>query len=704
MLANTPSGRAKTLPLNFLALTAKINTDTGISLTLFFTVLFIYTSSLSPSVYTGDSSLFAAASFSLGTAHPPGYPLYIIIGKLFSFLPIGNVAFKVNLSSAVLAGLACLMVFKTSLLLTKSRAASWAGALICGLSPIFFLESLKAEVYTLNALLAITVFYLGLKALKGMDFMQNTLAALFLIGLGTGGHHTIGLMGLVLMWPVAARWREVTWKWLLLAPVVFAAGTSVNLLMYFRSLAMLEHGSVMLYSYASTWQDLINVILRRAYKSADTIYALKVMASPRGGEWLTGLKNSILNIAAPAILPVLPFSVIGLAFLIKEKKTLVYFIVAILAWFLVLPRIVLSSPEMTEKSLQAAIPYFVPAIPILFSLVSVGFASSIGLLKKGFLKKRRLKIIPGFIPVVLVLLPFVLLPFTIRDVSLNGNFIAHDFGRDILTAMPVKSLLLNYTDNPMFTVFYMRAVERLREDVLVIDTAGKKDTYGMESSPNWKYSVLYPDFYRSATSSVKEINRDFALKGKLFASSAEKMTEVVSGHYSFYPYLLTVALYPKKAYGSPNWPVGQRPRGEPTAHRGAEEAEMKALITLRYRENYPKLNYERIMETPYRPDIFCREMYSLYGFNTMFYGGLLKREGREKEGERFFVTAFSLSNPRLFLWSYVSFLLKDGRKEEAFALLSEVKAGGGGYARLAETVEALAFSAIDAAEAADAEK
>ena len=72
---------------------------------LFSLIFTIYLSALCPTVYMGDSGLFAVASYSLGTAHPPGYPLFILMGKMLSFLPFGSIAYKVNLASALFGAL-----------------------------------------------------------------------------------------------------------------------------------------------------------------------------------------------------------------------------------------------------------------------------------------------------------------------------------------------------------------------------------------------------------------------------------------------------------------------------------------------------------------------------------------------------------------------------------------------------------------------
>src|SRR5262245_10714223 len=68
----------------------------------------VYARTLAPGVATifDDSLELQLVAFQPGIAHPTGYPLYTLLGKLFTFLPVGDVAYRVNLFAAVAAGLA----------------------------------------------------------------------------------------------------------------------------------------------------------------------------------------------------------------------------------------------------------------------------------------------------------------------------------------------------------------------------------------------------------------------------------------------------------------------------------------------------------------------------------------------------------------------------------------------------------------------
>jgi len=129
----------------------------------------------------------------LGITHPTGYPTYLMVTHLFTYLPFGDQAYRVNLASAVYAALAVVAVYAAGLLLSRRVVAAAAGALAFGLGTALWSQAVIAEVYTLNALLvSITIVALLLWRESRKD--RYLLLSAFLLGLCLTNHLTSGLL------------------------------------------------------------------------------------------------------------------------------------------------------------------------------------------------------------------------------------------------------------------------------------------------------------------------------------------------------------------------------------------------------------------------------------------------------------------------------------------------------------------------------
>ena len=74
---------------------------------VFLVALVVYSWTLAPTVTLTDSGELILAAYGLGVAHPPGFPLWVMLGHLASLVPVGSVAVRINFSSAVFAAFAC---------------------------------------------------------------------------------------------------------------------------------------------------------------------------------------------------------------------------------------------------------------------------------------------------------------------------------------------------------------------------------------------------------------------------------------------------------------------------------------------------------------------------------------------------------------------------------------------------------------------
>lgn len=197
----------------------------------------VFLRTMAPTVYGLDSAELSTGAYVLGIVHPPGSPTYMLLGHLFSRLPIGDVGYRLNLMSAVAAALAVFFFHRILIRLTGQRALALACAWFFAFTYYYWVSAVAAELYALH-----TAFVAGLLVLvlRWRDEARPTalcLLALF-FGLGAGNH-----LAMVLLFPgfawLAATGRAPPWRpaWLGAAAVACGmAGAAVYLYLPVRYL------------------------------------------------------------------------------------------------------------------------------------------------------------------------------------------------------------------------------------------------------------------------------------------------------------------------------------------------------------------------------------------------------------------------------------------------------------------------------------
>jgi 4-amino-4-deoxy-L-arabinose transferase-like glycosyltransferase len=135
--------------------------DLGLALAAGIASLAMYVRTLAPWVLPGDSGEFQVLSYQVGTGHTPGYPVYMLLSKLFlALIPIRDVAFRVNLFSAVMAAFTVAGVYLCIRLLSASRWGGLFGGAALAVSFSFWSQAVIAEVYTPAAAFLVAVWFL----------------------------------------------------------------------------------------------------------------------------------------------------------------------------------------------------------------------------------------------------------------------------------------------------------------------------------------------------------------------------------------------------------------------------------------------------------------------------------------------------------------------------------------------------------------
>jgi hypothetical protein len=195
----------------------------GIS--LFLLTFLVYVRTLAPGVYGFDSAELATGVFTQGIVHPPGYPLYLLIGKLFTFLPFRDVAYRLNLMSAFFASLTVLLLYQVIVNIFENRFAAWVAAFLFAISNYFWQMALIAEVYTpFTAFLAGDLLILSLWRKTG--HRKYLLVFSFLYGLTLTMHTSGILFAPAFTWLIlsAPQWKKSHWPLVGVMFPLFLAG------------------------------------------------------------------------------------------------------------------------------------------------------------------------------------------------------------------------------------------------------------------------------------------------------------------------------------------------------------------------------------------------------------------------------------------------------------------------------------------------
>ncbi|KAA3657885.1 MAG: DUF2723 domain-containing protein, partial [Chloroflexi bacterium] len=166
--------------------------------------LFIYGRTLTPGLLPGDGGEFQTLTYLWGHSHPTGYPVYLTLTRLFTLLPTGGLAYRVNLFSAVIGALVVAGVYINGRFLTQRRIIPIVGALIVALSPTFWSQAVIAEVYTAGAALIVWIIA-ALLWWRTTGSQRVLFVAGLLGGLSLGVHMSVMLiapaMGIFLLLP-----------------------------------------------------------------------------------------------------------------------------------------------------------------------------------------------------------------------------------------------------------------------------------------------------------------------------------------------------------------------------------------------------------------------------------------------------------------------------------------------------------------------
>jgi hypothetical protein len=420
----------------------------------------VYLRTLAVSIVWGDSPELIAAAAQAGVPHPTGYPLYMMLGHAFIRLfPLGSVAYRMNLLSAIFAALAVALIYLIMLRLTRSRAASFAATLTFAFTQIFWAQAVIAEVYALHLLWSAAVL-LGVLAWDATGSRRWLLAAAVLYGFSFSHHLMSALLApALLLFAFTSRhrgqfFRELRWTVpLFLLPLA----VYVYLPLAARRDPMMNWGD------PGTWENFLAHVTGRQYHLA--MFGMKRAQiwkhfSDYTGIGLTGGSGQLVLQFTAGFLPL---ALLGLWHLARRHRRLLA--LTLLIYF---------------THVVYALNYYIYDVEVYYlpSHLMVAVWIACGLRQLGVwlgLLWRRIALAPRKRPALNRVLGTALLvmPLTLLSTNWSTNDHSEDwtalmYARAALASLKPNTILLTGGDNYFFPLLYTRYVENRRPDVMIL--------------------------------------------------------------------------------------------------------------------------------------------------------------------------------------------------------------------------------------------
>lgn len=422
--------------------------------------LAVYVRTLCVSIGWGDSPELTTAAYFAGVPHPTGYPTYMLLGHLFLRLcPIGSVAYRMNLLSALSAAAAVALLFLLAFRLTRSRPAAAVAALLFAFSRTFWSQAVIAEVYAFHLLLTAATLFSALEWDR------------------TGSRRWLGVTALVYGLSFTHHLMSV-----LLAPaLVLLAATSKHRGAFVRQLAWtlpLFLAPLLLYLYLPwaahrdppanwgdprSWQNVLDHVSGKQYRTSMFSKGLPFLGKQFGkyagfpAEGNPGFLLSQFNVGLLAV------GALGALSLVRRR----------LRWFGVTALIyavnVLYSVNYDIYDIEV---YYLPSHLVVAIWIGCGLRV-LGAWLALFWKRLQMapprrRSIGLALSLALLLVPGSYLGgnWTANDRSRDWS--AHTYARAALQALKPNAVLLAAGDDPYFPLLYVRHVERRRTDVTIV--------------------------------------------------------------------------------------------------------------------------------------------------------------------------------------------------------------------------------------------
>ena len=439
-----------------LSLQATSQKDLLTAIVLTALTLMVYAFTAAPGVTLADSGDFINGVLTLGIVHPPGYPLYTVLGHLFTYLPFGELAYRVNLFSALWGALCLGVVFLILRILSIERIHAVFACVFLGFTTVFWSKTGAAEAYSLNGFLIACVVLSILS--YNRDKKKSQFYLIFLTtGLALSNHYPLVILsGLGLVFLLDRRGlrggdflKGLLFLGLGLTPYLYLFIQATNPELQYN------------FAKSSDFGMVLDHIARKHYALdySGTVWDQFLAA-------LTFLKTVTANFLLASV-----FLLFGIGFSFYDKWKYRYpFLIAALSPSLGL--ILILKLTSAEEHWALFLEYLIPA----YLFLSVFLAIGLKRLMNRYVTNKVVQVS------LLVILWLSQAGFNFPSSSHHNDRLAEIWGTELLESVKPNSILILCGPGD-FAIYYLQLIKGLREDVTLYDRFSnwtKDNLYGPE--------------------------------------------------------------------------------------------------------------------------------------------------------------------------------------------------------------------------------
>jgi hypothetical protein len=420
----------------------------------------VFRSTMAPGVGFIDSGELSTVACTLGIAHPTGYPLYTLLGWVFSHLPVApDEIARLNSMAAIFCSAAAgilLLVFRRVTLLAVRRqsagsfatAAASAGALILAFSETYWSQALEVEVYPLHLVLLSLVLLTFLRAAFPLPGETSGgrywYLFAYMVGLAFTNHMSTVLLAPGLLYLYFSRYgaSRPSWMRLIRMALPFAAGLSLYLYLPLRA----SRAPVLNWGYAVNLERFLWHVTGKQYQvwmfsSMDVV-----------GRQLSHFAEGLPREFAYAGLLIAGAGAIALwrgSRRLASGVALLFIVCIVYA---------------SNYDIHDIDSYF------LLAYVCVGMTAAVGLSVIADAAAARFPKGRSLIPFALLACGGVQLAAHYRDVDESGDHLVEDYTANMFSSVRPDAVIISYQwDYWVSASYYEQTVAHVRPDVTVID-------------------------------------------------------------------------------------------------------------------------------------------------------------------------------------------------------------------------------------------